>query len=146
MDLSFQERSVAVSLLVISGIYGYYFYGVLAGTGPVTPGGMLGDMLAICIVLVVVEIVFHSVIAAFVPQESADERDRLIVLRAYRVAYLVLVFGVIAILGGMLAGSVFGATPFGFLDIANQLLFVLVAAEIVQFATQLVCYRRGVFS
>jgi len=96
MDWSFREKSVVVSLLVLLGTCGCYFYFVLLGSGPESQAEMLSWMiglLVVLVVLIVVEVVFHIFIAAFAPGEAemaADEREKLISLKAHRFGYLVL--------------------------------------------------------
>lgn len=147
MDLSFREKSAAVSLLAVLGTYGYYFYFVLLGAGPVSADEMLGRMIALVVVLVVVEVAFHIAIAAFSPrdaQAAADEREQLISLKSYRVSYLVLAAGVLLVLGRMLFGGVVEPQAVSLLDIANLLLLALVISEIAGYAAQLYHFRRGV--
>lgn len=147
MDFSFQEKSAAVSLLAVLGTYGYYFYFVLLGSGPATPAEMLGWMIGLVVVLVVIEVVFQSLIAAFNAQEaeaSADERERLINLKSYRISYLILAAGALCTLGRLLFGSVVEPQEVTLLEIANLLLASLVVSEAAGYGVQLYHFRRGV--
>jgi len=147
MDLSFREKSAVVSLLAVLGTYGYYFYFVLLGAGPDSPAEMLSWMIGLIVVLVVIEVVFHIVIAGFDHRETerpADERERLISLKAFRVGYLVLCGFVLLALGRTLFGSVFAPEEVSLLEIANLLLLGLVLAEVANYGVQLYHFRRGV--
>jgi hypothetical protein len=147
MDFSFREKSAAVSLLAVLGTYGYYFYFVLLGSGPTTPADMLVWMIGLVVVLVSIEVTFQSLIAAFNAREadaSADERERLINLKSYRISYLILAAGTICTLGRLLFGSVAEPEDVTLLDIANLLLASLVISEAAGYGTQLYHYRRGV--
>src|SRR5580658_6212964 len=86
--MSFREKSAWISILSMSGIYGFYFWSVIHA-GPQT-GFRFGGLLETIIALVVVQIVLTVVVAVFSPGDAKaprDERDKLIELRAVRVAY-----------------------------------------------------------
>ena len=146
-DFSFQGKSAAISLLAILGTYGYYFYFVLLGAGPGSPQAMLFWMIGLVILLVVLEVVFHIVVAVANPREAnspADEMDRLISLKAQRVGYLMLSVGVLIVLGRILFGSIVEPEQVTVLSIANLLLFVFVLAETGHYAATVYHYRAGV--
>jgi fatty acid desaturase len=136
--MSFREKISWTSMLAMLGIYGFYFWSVVrAGqqAGPLHFAGLLGTIIA----LVVVQIVLIVALAIFAPTDAKaprDERDKLIELRAMRVAY------------AGLATSVALACFFGAFDPpivfnTNSLLFILVTAEIMRSACQIIQYRRG---
>jgi uncharacterized membrane protein len=135
--MSFREKSAWISMLSMSGIYGFYFWSVLHA-GP-RPGGFhFGGLLETIIALVVFEIVLTVVVAIFTPKEAKaprDERDKLIELRAMRVAYAGLAAGVVL-------ACFFGAFDPPIVFNTNSLLFILVTAEILRSACQIVQYRR----
>ena len=64
-----------------------------------------------------------------------DERERLIELRATRVAFPVLLFGTFAAIGIL-------HFPPGKWVMAHAVLLAIVVAELVKFGAQVVCYRR----
>jgi hypothetical protein len=136
--MSFREKSAWISMLSMSGIYGFYFWSVIHA-GPRAGGFRFGGLLETIIALVVVQIVLTTAVAIFTPREAKaprDERDKLIELRAMRVAY------------AGLATSVALACFFGAFDPpivfnTNSLLFILVTAEILRSACQIIQYRRG---
>ena len=136
--MSFREKSAWISMLSMSGIYGFYFWSVIHA-GPQAGSFHFGGLLATVIALVVVQVVLTVAVAIFTPREAKaprDERDKLIELRAMRVAY------------AGLATSVALACFFGAFDPpivfnTNSLLFILVTAEIMRSACQIIQYRRG---
>jgi hypothetical protein len=135
--MSFREKSSWISLLTMAGIYGFYFWSVIHEPHPgrVHFGGLLQTIIA----LVFVQVVLSIAVAIFKPEEAKaqrDERDKLIDLRATRVAYAGLATGIVV-------ACLFGAFNPPIIFNTNALLFVLVAAEILRSAGQIVQYRRG---
>ena len=136
--MSFREKSAWISVISMSGIYGFYFWSVFHAQ-PKAGGFHFGGLLETIIALVVLQIVLTIAVAIFTPKEAKaprDERDKLIELRSMRVAY------------SGLATSVALACFFGAFDPpivfnTNALLFILVIAEIIRSACQIIQYRRG---
>ena len=135
--MSFREKSAWISMLSMVAICGFYFWSVIrAGS---QSGGVHIGLLETIIVLVVVQVVLTAAIAIFSPKDAKaprDERDKMIELRAMRVAY------------AGLATSVALACFFGAFDPpivfnTNALLFILVSAEVLRSACQIIQYRRG---
>ena len=135
--MSFREKTAWISLISMSGIYGYYFWSVVRSGrhADAHVGGLLGTVIA----LVILQTALTIAVAVFDPKDAnapADERERLIELKSTRVAYAGLATGI--------AFAVFFAafTPpiiFG----ANSLLFVLVTAELMRSSCQIIQYRRS---
>jgi hypothetical protein len=116
-----------------------YFWSVIraghAGAQVVGFGGLLGTIIA----LVIVQVVLTVAVAISTPKEAQaprDERDKLIELRAMRVAYSGLATGIAF-------ACFFGAFNPPIVFNVNALLFILVTAEILRCACQIVQYRRG---
>jgi hypothetical protein len=136
--MSFREKSAWISMLSMSGIYGFYFWSVIHA-GPQAGGFHFGGLLATVIALVVVQVVLTVTVAIFTPREAKaprDERDKLIELRAMRVAYAGLATSVAL-------ACFFGAFNPPIVFNTNSLLFILVTAEIMRSACQIIQYRRG---
>jgi hypothetical protein len=136
--MSFREKIAWVSMLSISGIYGFYFWSVIH-LGPHDVGARLGGLLGTTIALVVVQVVLTIVVAVFSPREAKalrDEREKLIELRATRVAYAGLATSVAL-------ACFFGAFNPPIIFNTNSLLFLLVTAELLRSACQIIQYRRG---
>ena len=147
MDLTFQEKSLWVSLLSIGGLYGYYFFAGVSGAQEPSLSAMLWTMIGIIVLLIVVEIVCHAVIGSFHAPEKLDERDRLIEARAGKISHFILAGGVIVVLGRMLIGGALqeadATLQISAFDTANLLLFVLVLSELVHVSGRIFFYRRG---
>ncbi len=136
--MSFREKSAWISLLSMTGIYGFYFWSVIHA-GPHAGGFHLGSLLVTVIALVILQVVLTIVVAIFTPKEAQaprDERDKLIELRAMRVAYAGLATRVAL-------ACFFGAFNPPIIFNTNSLLFILVTAEILRSACQIIQYRRG---
>lgn len=136
--MSFREKSAWISMLSMSGIYGLYFWSVIHA-GPQAGRFHFGGLLETIIALVVVQIVLTIAVAIFKPAEAKaprDERDKLIELRAMRVAYSGLATGIAL-------ACFFGAFDPPIVFNTNALLFILVTAEIMRSACQIIQYRRG---
>jgi hypothetical protein len=136
--MSFREKTAWISLISISAIYFIYFWSVIhAGPhfGPVRFGGLLETVIA----LAVVQTVLTIAVAIFSPKEAKaprDEREKLIELRATRVAYAGLATGIAL-------ACFFGAFNPPIVFNTNALLFILVTTEILRSACQIIQYRRG---
>jgi hypothetical protein len=136
--MPFREKSAWISVLSMSGIYGFYFWSVIHA-GPQGGHFHFGTLLGTIIALVVVQIVLTVAVAIFTPKEAKaprDEREKLIELRAIRVAYAGLATSVAL-------ACFFGAFNPPIIFNTNALLFILVTAEILRSACQIVQYRRG---
>jgi hypothetical protein len=135
--MSFREKSAWISLLSIAGIYGLYFWTVLHA-GP-HAGVHFGSLLETVIALVVVQVVLTIVVTITAPKEAKaprDERDRLIELKATRIAYSGLATGIAL-------ACLFGALDPPMVFNTNALLLILVTAEVLRSSCQIIEYRRG---
>lgn len=102
MDLSFQEKSVRVSLIGIVVVLGYHFSEVFGTPEVITTGDLVVRLIGVIIMLVVIEITLHILIAVTAIQDAGgalDERDQLVATRASRNAYCILCIGVLIIIG-----------------------------------------------
>ena len=136
--MSFREKSAWISMLSMLAIYGFYFCSVIFA-GPRAGGFHFGGLLATIIALVVVQTVATIAVAIFKPRDAKaprDERDKLIELRAMRVAYSALATSVAL-------ACLFGAFDPPIVFNTNALVFILVTAEILRNACQIIQYRRG---
>lgn len=135
--MSFREKGAWISLLSMTVIYGLYFRSVILA-GP-QAGFRFGGLLGTIIALVVVQVVLYIAVAIFAPTDAdapPDERDKLVELRAIRVAYAGLSIGIAF-------ACFFGAFNPPIVFNVNALLFILVTAEVLRCACQIVQYRRG---
>jgi hypothetical protein len=139
MEMSFREKSAWISLVLILLVFGPYFWLVgqsLAGRTHVHGG----TQFALILLFVVLEIVVHIAVAIQSPRDAeapTDEREDLIDLRATRMAFYVL-------FGGALMSIFTLHFPVNVWTLSQFVLFSIVIAELVKFASQIVFYRRGV--
>src|ERR1017187_75588 len=101
MDMSYQEKSILGSLLAVGVVFGYYFATVLRDLGrPEFDGASLpiGRLVLAVVAIVVIEIVYHIVLALESKPEPKDERDTLIASKAYRNAYFLLSAGIFVVM------------------------------------------------
>jgi hypothetical protein len=144
MGLSYREKSILGSLVAMLAVYGYYF-ATLPGldTRRYFDAASTTRLIAMVVAIVVIEVVCHVVIAASSHVERKDERDVLIEIRAYRVAYFLLATGVSLLIGTMILSNpeTLGISQF---SMGNFLLLSMVVAETAKFLTQLFYYRKGV--
>lgn len=140
MDMSYQEKSIAGSLLAMLVVYGYYFAAVLRHSGQV--GFAVGRLIFTVIAIIVIEIAYHIALALQSRPEPKDERDILIESKAYRNAYFAYGTGAFLVISVVIAAGLAGnlVTPF---LLVNLVLLFMVLAEVVKFVTQLLYYRKG---
>jgi drug/metabolite transporter (DMT)-like permease len=135
--MSFQEKSLWVMLIGLVLAFGGYFAVVLPGhTLEVQPQQVVLFVVA-TIVLVIVQVVGQSIVAILDRKTSTDERDRLIALKGTRNGAYLLATGVFF----ALCAAVWVPGNFVF---AHVLLAFWVLAQLLEIATQLYSYRRGV--
>jgi hypothetical protein len=138
--MSFREKSAWVSFLLILVVFAIYFWNVgrvLMGTA--SSAGIFPLFLRLVIALVVAEVVLHVVLAVRDPKEARtpkDERERLIELKATRVAFYVLVTSAFLSIGWMHVSS----SPW---VMGHSVLFSIVVAELAGYGSQIVYFRRG---
>lgn len=137
MGVSFQEKSLWVLFVGLILGFGFYFIVVL----PTNSANLLSYHVVLFVVavvmLVITQIVGHSVIAALDQKTKTDERDRLIELKGTRNGAYVLATGVFLALCTALATE-------GNFIFAHVLLGFWVLAQLVEIGSQLFLYRRGV--
>jgi hypothetical protein len=140
--MSYREKSLWIALLLDLGIYGYYawtLYDVVqAGQTETFEYGRL--LVSLIVILVIATVILESVVAGASPKEStapADEREKLIALKATNVAYTV------ATVGALAAAGFIAYERFSAFYIANGLFLAIVLAEVVRNALQIVRFRRG---
>ena len=153
--MSFREKSAWISLVTTLAIWGFYFVrvaGEIAGGRP-DGGELMGLFVGAVVLSIVLEVVLAIVLAAFTPKDArspADERERLIGLKATNVAYTVLIIGVVAValnspFVAMADLDLFPGDPAGDMALiaANGVLAAVVLAELVRAAGQILLFRRG---
>jgi hypothetical protein len=136
--MPFREKLAWISLLSMSGIYGVYFWSLTHGRAPVS-NFHIGSFFETVIALIVVQVVLSIAAAIATPKEARaprDEREKLIDLKATRVAYA----GLAAVIA---LACFFGAFLPSIILTTNALLFALVIAELLRSTSQIIQYRRS---
>ena len=146
---SYKEKSILISLIAVTSIYGGYFFDVMNGAADRSLATMLQSMFGIVVALIIVHIIFSIVITLDDVSEAEDERDKAVSRRASVFGYNVLFWAVLMITARILivgARSEEGAQVLapGTFEIANLLLAGLVLSEIVYYGAQLLFYRVGI--
>ena len=140
-NMSFREKSTWISfllLLVISIPFFYQFIRIERGLSNSRASFHL--FLLLVILFVIGEIVLHALIIMQSPRDARapkDERERLIDLKAMRVAFFVLMSGALSVI-------VLVHFPVDRFAIIQGLLFAVVVAELAMLGARLVYYRRDV--
>ena len=138
--MTFREKVAALTLIANLLIYGAYFgdttLEALDGVYALDQGRLIGTI-AMLIVIVITGSVVLGIFSGREADAPADERDRLVAMRADQRAGYVVAFGA----GAALVMAIAGLSVFW---IANTVLAGLVAGEMVKSLSTLIDYRRGV--
>ena len=114
--LSYQEKTIWSSLLVLVGASAYFFVAVFDGylSGePLTIAQIAPPLLSMILLIVAAEVALHVTLTLCGQEEEKDERDVLVAAKAARNAYYLLITG-LAVLGGHAAAAevfAFGRMP-----------------------------------
>lgn len=135
--MSFQEKSLWVLLVGLVLAFGGYFAVVLPNHTPEVQPSQVVLFVAATILLVVLQVVGQVVVAILDRRTGTDERDRLIALKGTRNGAYLLATGVFF----ALCAAVWVPGNFVF---AHVLLAFWVLAQLLEIATQLYSYRRGI--
>ncbi len=144
MDMTFQEKS-AWGLLIGIGLVSFFYFPAafdIADNAP-HPASLIGISIAGVIALVVIEAIYHAVIAGASGSDgSMDERDAMIDMRSERNASYVLGIGLFWLVGHIVATHAMPEKePVGGLTIAVWILFALTASEVAKLIFQIWYYR-----
>lgn len=140
--MSFREKSTWISfvlLLMIAGVYSWVVVRMV--NGQLEPNRVLGIAHDVLIAFVVLQIVLHGIVVLQAPREARtpkDERERLIELKATRIAFFVLV------LGGLASIWMYHVPGFGSRAMGHGIISALLIAWLVKLGGQIIYYRRGV--
>lgn len=143
---SFNERSRLATIIAVGFTGLFYFqavYGMLA-TGNRNPAEMATVAIVSVVLLIVIEAIYHAIIAGRGDEETHDERDRSIQLRGAWVEKLVLEIGVMGVIGHIVIASQFDRMNVDLFLVGNLLVAVLVASEMLGRGLELILYRRGI--
>jgi hypothetical protein len=138
MKNGFKENLQWVSLISVTGIYGYYFAKVIPSAGPDVSAEDVVLFTIMLVLLVVIHMVGAIVLISLerFKEPILDERDKLINLKGGRNASWVLALGTFV-----------GIACAFFIDgnfwVMHALLASMVLAQLLESATQIFLYRRG---
>lgn len=138
--MSFREKSAWIFLVSILLVSGFYFLHVPWTLDPAPNPPLVRGLFYCVIALAVIEVAGHLVVAARAPEEARapkDERERLIDLKATRLAHYVYVAGSLLAVSSIHLGANAIAIGYG-------VLLALVVAELVKNALRIVGHRRGI--
>lgn len=137
--MSFREKSAWISFLSILLVFGIYFSGVgMAMAGHIEYSDVVRMFFKLVGLLIFLEIVLHGIVALRAPREARtpeDERERLIGLKADRVAAYVLSLGALASIFPLHLGA-------DARDLAHAVLLAIVVAHLAKYGTAIVLHRR----
>jgi archaellum biogenesis protein FlaJ (TadC family) len=140
-NMSFREKSTWISFLLLLLIAVPFFYQfVRIESGDSSSQASFHLFLLLVIVFVVGEVVLHAIIVMQSPRDARapkDERERLIDLKAMRVAFFVLMTAAILVI-------VLVHFPVDRFAIIQALLLAVVVAELTMLGARLVYYRRDI--
>ena len=141
-NVSFEEKSIWASLLILLFVYSGYFSQVYEGliSNSLSKVDISVLFIGTVITIVFFQIVFQIIMAISNSKDAdqpSDERDRLFAMKAGNVSGWVLGSGVIAVT------LLIFAIDLNSLWTANLLLFSMVVSQAVCYILQLFYYRRG---
>ncbi|MGC1459150.1 MAG: hypothetical protein WA825_12795 [Steroidobacteraceae bacterium] len=138
--MSFREKSTWITFVLLLVVFGYYFVSVawqlIHPVHPHTNFFML--FFVLLLVIVVMAAVLHVIATMRSPADAktpADERERLIALKAKRPAFFVLLIAAFLSVGVAHLGV--GVWP-----MLNAMLFAIWLGELTNYGAQLYFYRR----
>ena len=137
--LSYREKTLYASLVAEIVVYGSYFF--------LHHQNSVNKVAGMIVLIIAMQAVLQLAIALFTRNRMTDERDRLIELKGYRAGYLT--FATMMVVG--LAMLWFHSVHYEFhfegkmigLHFLSVFFGMLVVADIVKTATQIVSYRRA---
>ena len=140
-NMSFREKSTWISFVLLLAISIPFFdQFVRIESGSTSSQASFHLFLVLVIVFIVGEVVLHAIIVMQSPRDARapkDERERLIDLKAMRVAFFVLMTSAILVI-------VLVHFPVDRFEIIQALLLSVVVAELTMLGARLVYYRRDV--
>ena len=143
MNLSFKEKSLWISVLVMTVVWTCYFSEIWDGLWAMNLDRSEVWLLSAVVVgiIIVLQIVLHIIVATINPKETdqqSDERDRQINRKVGNLAGWVLAIGVFHVWA---IASLFDIPS---IILANILLLILALTQIVNDLLRLLFYSRGV--
>jgi len=148
-NMPFREKSAWIQMISAVAVWGYYFWTVALALAAGQSVHFVGLFVGCVIGLVVLQIVLSIFAALFALRDAkapSDEREKLIALKAVRIAFVVLNIGIItlAVVGPIFARPLLpGIADAGMIVMVNGILIAMVIAEVVRCSSQIVYFRLG---
>jgi hypothetical protein len=143
--MSFREKSAWVCLVSTLVVFVPYFLmvAIIDMAGALKMGAIVGLLIAAIFVQGAIAAAAMIAVAIHSGADNADERDRAVDLLSFRNGYFVLSVSLVSAICVMVFAPPAWAAHLT-VPLASQVFFgCFVAAEVVKYATQVVCYRRG---
>jgi uncharacterized membrane protein YfcA len=144
--MPFREKTAWISLLTMLGVFGVFFGGIVAGRVPSHGMATFHSLILSVVALIALQLAL-KLLARFLARADAaspkDEREQLIELKATRIAFYVLIAGV---LGGnffFIHTPLFGGHHGGPSQLALVTVGAVVLSDLVKSAAQIIFFRRG---
>lgn len=141
--MSFEEKSawgVLIGILIVSFFYFPSAVNVVQHSG--NPIALIAVSAIGVIALVAIEVIYHVVIVA--GGDAADERDRIIALKAERNSGFALGFVLFALIGHIVVSEIATSRePMSALMIVVWLIGAITFAEVIKVVSQIGYYRVG---
>ncbi|MGO9436901.1 MAG: hypothetical protein ACLPH3_22880 [Terracidiphilus sp.] len=138
-SLSYREKTLYASLAAELLVYGPYFF--------FHQQNSVNKVAGMIIAIIALQTVLQLIIAVLTRNRVTDERDRLIELRGYRAGYLTIATLMVVGLGMLWFHATFGQLHLDSRMVGLHFLSVffgmLVIADIVKTAAQIISYRRA---
>ena len=138
-SLSYREKTLYASLAAELLVYGPYFF--------FHQQNSVNKVAGMIIAIIALQTVLQLIIAVLTRNRVTDERDRLIELRGYRAGYLTIATLMVVGLGMLWFHATFGQLHLDSRMVGLHFLSVffgmLVIADIVKAAAQIISYRRA---
>lgn len=139
ITLSYREKSLYASLAAELVVYGPYFF--------LHQQNSVNKVAGMIVAIIALQAVLQAIIALVTRNRVTDERDRLIELRGYRAGYLtiatLMVVGLAMLWFHATEGHIHLESRMVGLHFLSVFFGMLVIADIVKTATQIVSYRRA---
>ena len=144
-EWSFNEKSLLGSMLAMTFTAAFYFEEVMAmlAAGNSDTGDIAVLAIVAVIIMIIIEAVYHAIIAQGDGQATRDERDLAIRMRGATLEKLALEAGVIGVIGHIAIASLFAPESVDLFLVGNLLIAVLVIASLAGRGRELWHYRRG---
>jgi uncharacterized membrane protein YfcA len=138
--MSFREKSAWISFVSILLLFGIYFTAVgMAIAGRLDPSRTFSLFIQLVIAFVILEVALHILVAMRSPGDAKtpkDERERLISLKAERVASYTLSIGVFVGIYTLHLGA-------GARDVGHAVLLAFAIAQLAKYGTEIALHRRA---